>query len=202
MSLLDSVPRKLILASASPRRQELLTTLGVKFSVCPADINEALRPGESPYVYVTRMAMEKASVVQRSTVAETSVVLGADTVVVVAGRILGKPHDRAEALAMLSLLSARTHQVFSGVAMTDGSHERSCLSVTAVTFRTVHPSEQQYYWETGEPRDKAGGYAIQGLGAVFVRQLVGSYSGVVGLPLYETAEMLQDFGFDVISRAP
>ena len=191
-----SVPGELILASASPRRSELLGQLGMEFSVQPANIDESVRAGEQPEHYVRRMALEKAAAATKFIVAGSGqCVLAADTAVVVAGRILGKPRDRADGMNMLLSLADTTHQVMSGVALTDGDKTQDIMSITEVTFGPVTPAQAATYWDSGEPCDKAGGYAIQRQGAVFVRTLTGSYSGVVGLPLYETADLLRLFGY-------
>jgi len=189
--------RPLVLGSASPRRRELLATLGLRFDVRAADIDEAVRPGEAPQCYVHRMAHDKALAVSRRVPTGTAV-LAADTTVVAAGRILGKPDDREAGLAMLSLLADTEHQVYTGVALALHGEIRERLSITTVRLRSLTQAEMEAYWATGEPVDKAGGYAIQGLGAVFVREIHGSYSGVVGLPLYETAELLTSGGYPLI----
>jgi septum formation protein len=185
-----------VLASASPRRRELLAQLGYRFEVAAVDIAETPREGECGEDYVRRLATEKARAGHRQAVARGCLlpVLGADTEVVVDGRILGKPADLSAALAMLGSLQGRTHQVLSAVAVNDGRREGVVCNVTQVRFRPIDTAEMRAYWESGEPRDKAGGYAIQGRGAAFVEHLEGSYSGVVGLPLFETAELLRDFG--------
>lgn len=185
---------ELVLASASPRRRELLQQLGMTFTVAPADIDESVRPDEAPDAYVRRMAAEKAAA-GLAQAAPGSTVLGADTAVVIDGRVLGKPADRDDAVAMLQLLSDRTHQVMSGVAVAGSGAARDALSITEVTFGPVSIVAAEHYWDTGEPADKAGGYGIQGCGAVFVASLSGSYTGVVGLPLYETAGLLRESGF-------
>lgn len=190
---MHSSDSELILASASPRRRELLSQLELQFTVAPADIDETVLPDESPRDYVERMAVGKAAAGLVGTPAG-SVVLGADTAVIVDDRILGKPRDRQDALDMLALLSDRSHEVLSGISLTDGSKTLSDISVTEVRFGVITPAAAAAYWDTGEPADKAGAYGIQGLGAVFVASLSGSYSGVVGLPLYETARLLQRFG--------
>ncbi|HEY8386858.1 MAG TPA: Maf family protein [Porticoccaceae bacterium] len=181
-----------VLASASPRRADLLEQVGARFTVMAVDVDETPLPGEKPDAYVTRLAKDKA----RAAVAlcPDRPVLAADTTVAVDGRPMGKPRDEADAIAMLMALSDRTHGVYTCVAMTDGERLEWRLSHTRVTFRALTVGECRAYWRTGEPRDKAGGYAIQGLGAVFVKALEGSYSGVVGLPLAETWELLQLFG--------
>jgi septum formation protein len=190
-----------ILASASPRRTELLTQLGVPHRVVPAQVDERRAAGESVEACVRRLATSKALEVQvalaavgGSTAAVELAVLGADTVVVVDDELLGKPRDRADALAMLAKLSGRWHQVLSAVALASGNGLQCSLSRSEVRFRALQARECAAYWDSGEPRDKAGAYAIQGLGAVFVEELRGSYSGVVGLPLFETARLLAAAG--------
>ena len=183
----------LYLASGSPRRRELLTQIGVPFTVVSAPIDESPLPDESALAYVERLARAKA-VAGLASVEGTAVVLGADTAVVLDGRILGKPESREDALAMLADLSGREHQVLTAVALTDGQRVQSLCVTSQVRFRAISDDEAQRYWASGEPADKAGGYAIQGLGAVFVTGLSGSYSAVVGLPLSETADLLGQFG--------
>ena len=176
------------LASRSPRRRELLSQIGVHHEVVVTDVDESLHPGEAPAEYVIRLALEKA----RAALGGQRLlpVLGADTAVVVGNEILGKPRDRDDFLAMMERLSGRSHKVLTGVALV-GEKTESRLSVSKVTFRPVSAQEAMAYWESGEPADKAGGYAIQGLGALFITRVEGSYSGVMGLPLYETAELLR-----------
>lgn len=183
----------LYLASGSPRRRELLTQIGVPFSVVSAPIDETPLPDESATAYVERLARAKAAAGLAS-VEGPAVVLGADTAVVLDGRILGKPDNREDALAMLADLSGREHQVLTAVALSDGQRVQSLCVTSKVRFRAISADEAQRYWASGEPADKAGGYAIQGLGAVFVTGLSGSYSAVVGLPLSETADLLGQFG--------
>ncbi|WP_313430143.1 Maf family protein [Pseudomonas sp.] len=184
--------KPLYLASGSPRRRELLGQIGVPFTVVSAPIDETPLPGEGIPDYALRLARAKAAA-GFARLDGPGVVLGADTVVSSLGEILGKPRDRDDALAMLAKLSGDRHQVITAVAVTDGTRwEEACVG-THVYFREISPEEAQRYWETGEPLDKAGGYAIQGLGAVFVQQLEGSYSAVVGLPLFETARLLAAF---------
>lgn len=184
--------RRLILASSSPRRQELLTQIGVPFSVQVPAIDETPLVGEAPPAYVQRMAEEKARAVLAQQAGDVCV-LAADTSVIVDGLILGKPADAAEAKAMLLRLSGREHQVLSAIAVADQSRLNSHVVSCKVAFRTLTDAEIDAYWLTGEPRDKAGSYAIQGLGAVFVQAIHGSYSAVVGLPLAETAALLGEF---------
>jgi len=181
----------LYLASQSPRRQELLQQLGVRFAVRSHAIPEQVRPGEGPQDFVTRLALAKAAAVWDSLDhAERCPVLGSDTVVYIDDRILGKPCSYAEGMAMLQTLSGRTHQVLTGVAVVSGT-QSVCVNVSEVTFRKLTAREIEEYWRTGEPQDKAGAYAIQGYAAAFVAHLAGSYSGVMGLPLFETAQLLQ-----------
>jgi septum formation protein len=185
---------QLYLASSSPRRRELLTQIGLPFHIVPASIDETPEPGESAHAYVERLARGKALaglnfLAQRADVC----VLGADTAVVLDGRILGKPTDRDDALAMLQALSGREHEVLTAVAVADRDRCEARVVSSRVAFRAVSAEEAERYWETGEPQDKAGGYAIQGLAAVFVSRVEGSYSAVVGLPLCETSALLADF---------
>lgn len=195
----------LYLASGSPRRRELLTQIGIPFTSLSAAIDETPLPAEAAAAYVERLAREKACAGLASLPPSSDspvAVLGADTAVVLEGRILGKPQNREDALAMLAALSGREHLVMTAVAVAD--HQR-CLSVNVssrVVFRTISTEQAEAYWASGEPADKAGSYAIQGLGAVFVQRLEGSYSAVVGLPLNETAELLGQFGIPCWQRLP
>ena len=182
----------LLLASASPRRAALLTTLGVRFRVMPADLDETPLPGEPPASYVARLALAKAHAVAVATGTRLPV-LGADTTVVCAGQMLGKPACEADAAAMLMALSGRTHQVCTAIALVQGERAASAVVTTAVTFRTLSAAECRAYWRSGEPADKAGGYALQGLGGAFVTRIEGSCSAVVGLPLAETDTLLREF---------
>jgi septum formation protein len=205
------------LASGSPRRRELLQQIGVAFRVVTTAVDESVRPGEPPLAYVARLAAAKADAgwhgsrepcgnpgaagspgkagspgeaAGGSGYGVAPPVLAADTAVVLDGRILGKPADREDAVDMLGQLSGRTHEVLTAIALRNSSGIQSRISRSAVTFRKLAAGEAGMYWETGEPRDKAGGYAIQGRAAIFIADLRGSYSGVMGLPLYETAELL------------
>ena len=180
------------LASASPRRRELLAQIGVPFRIASSAVDESVLPGELPRNYVTRLARAKALAVRAAD--ESLPVLAADTTVVIDGVLLGKPADATEGLRMLQLLSGRTHEVLTAVALAGVSGVSESLSASQVSFRAVTAAECAAYWHSGEPRDKAGGYAIQGLAAVFVNALHGSYSGVMGLPLYETAQLLRASG--------
>ena len=180
------------LASVSPRRHELLAQIGVPHTVVAADIDESVRTGEAPRDYVLRMARQKALTVRER--GATLPVLAADTTVVLDNTIFGKPRDRDDGLAMLGRLSGRTHEVLTAVALANSRDVTLRLSVSTVRFRGLSSEECEAYWETGEPRDKAGGYAIQGVAAVFIESLSGSYSGVMGLPLFETGELLRAAG--------
>jgi septum formation protein len=194
---------QVFLASNSPRRRELLTQIGVSFAVVALSLDEARLPGEDPEGYVRRVALDKARAGRDIVAArgEALPVLAADTAVVVDERVLGKPRDQTDAAAMLRLLSGRTHRVLSAVALADGD-ERVALSESLVRFRPLAPGEAAAYWATGEPADKAGGYAIQGLGALFIEHLSGSYSGVMGLPLFETAGLLAAVGIRTLAGGP
>lgn len=185
----------LVLASASPRRSALLAGIGVRFAVVPAHLDETPAPAELPRAYVTRLALAKARAVVAATGGALPV-LGADTTVVCDGRLLGKPVSEADAVAMLMALSGRTHQVFTAVALVRNAIEADVLVETAVTFRELSVAECRSYWRSGEPADKAGGYALQGMGGVFVTRIEGSYSGVIGLPVAETYKLLCDFAID------
>ena len=192
-----SEPPKLHLASTSPRRREILASLGLDFDVVPVAVDETPGPGESPRDMVIRLSVAKA---QAAEIDAGGVALGSDTAVVVDGRDLGKPRDRDDAIAMLELLSGRAHHVLTGVAVCCGQSVTTALSETAVYFRKISRDETLAYWQSGEPQDKAGAYAIQGLGGAFVERIEGSYSGVVGLPVFETIELLRDAGIDVLAK--
>jgi len=184
---------KLVLASASPRRAELLTQIGLKFEIHAVDIDETPLVGELAEEYVTRLAINKAHSINQQT---DTVVLGSDTTVVINGEILGKPSNKQDTLRMLRLLSNNTHQVLTSVAVT-GEHTSSVVSKSFVTFAKISEKELEWYWSTGEPKGKAGAYAIQGKAAVFITRLEGSYSGVMGLPLHETKKLLAAHGITV-----
>jgi septum formation protein len=188
--------RKLILASTSPRRRELLNQLGIEFDVIAVATEETPRPGESPEAYVQRIAAQKSACGQ-ALAPPGSAILAADTEVVLDGEIFGKPESLDHAWRMLQRLSGRTHEVLSAVSLRHWGWHREILSVSRVTFREVSLQEIEAYWHSGEPCDKAGGYAIQGKGALFVRHLSGSFSGVMGLPLYETGLLLGELGIEV-----
>lgn len=187
-----------ILASSSPRRQELLATVGVEFSCQPADIDESVRAAEAPEVYVQRMARDKAAVVAARQVGANYCVLAADTSVIIDGEILGKPADYSEALAFLLRLSGRRHRVITALCVqTDAGVSTRCVETT-VQFVNLEQQQCDVYLATDEPWDKAGAYAIQGLGGAFVETIEGSYSNVVGLPLAQTLQLLAEHG--VLSR--
>jgi septum formation protein len=188
------------LASASPRRRQLLEQLGLSFEVVVADLDESPRPGEVPRDYVLRLAQAKAMAVAERLGRPALPVLAADTTVVLDGVILGKPRDREDAIAMLRRLGGRSHQVLSAVALWYTGRVRTALNQSELRLRAIGPEEAAAYWESGEPRDKAGAYGIQGMGAMFVEHLSGSQSGVMGLPLFETTVLLQEAGIGVLGR--
>lgn len=214
---------QIILASASPRRRELLDQIGIRYTIQPASLDETVFAEESPLVYVERIAAVKSAWVQ-SRKTHNLPVLAADTSVVCDGLIMGKPENEAQAIKMLLLLSGRTHQVYTAVSLradameegmsptaTDGvsavtgreplpptPQHWQAVSITHVTFRTLTLNEIIAYWKTGEPVDKAGAYAIQGLASVFVASIQGSFSGVVGLPIFETACLLEHVGINIV----
>jgi septum formation protein len=190
----------LLLASASPRRRELLLQLGVPHRARGTELDETPHLQESTQHYVARIATAKASALRA---AESSLpVLGADTVVVLDGVIYGKPQGREDALAMLARLSGRVHEVLTAVALADSRGVALAVSVSAVRFRSLSAQECRDYWDSGEPQDKAGAYAIQGFAAAFIESLHGSYSGVMGLPLFETAGLLRAAGVGYGRRVP
>lgn len=185
------------LASTSPRRRELLEQVGIGYTLIRAEVDETPLPAEPPAVYVERLARAKAEAGLQAAGGE-GLVLGADTTVVADGLILGKPRDRTEGLALLERLSGREHAVLSAVALATAGRTEARVQVSRVHFRATTAAEREAYWATGEPADKAGGYAVQGRAAVFIERLDGSYSGVMGLPLYETCELLRAFGVEVL----
>jgi len=198
------------LASSSPRRRELLTQLGVCFDVLHPNVDERALAGESAEQFVTRLALEKAragwELIQQQGKLPRPVI-GADTCIVLADELIGKPNDKPHYEQVMNKLSGATHQVYSAVAIAGSTarmrnlEEKYRLSRSSVEFRDISEQEREIYWQSGEPADKAGGYAIQGLAAAFVKNIHGSYSGIVGLPLYETAELLQAFGVNVVRAA-
>jgi septum formation protein len=187
------------LASGSPRRRELLQQIGVPFRLLSAGVDESPLPEELPAAYVSRLAAAKAAAGWNGGL--DAPVLAADTAVVLDGEIIGKPRDEGDAANMLLKLSGRTHEVLTAVALRSTGGNEIRLSRSTVTFRIVEAAEARGYWHSGEPRDKAGGYAIQGFAAIFIANLQGSYSGVMGLPLFETAELLRSAGIRVWQNA-
>ena len=187
-------PSSLVLASGSPRRQQLLKQLGAEYSVCGQNIQETLKKNEALEEFVVRLAREKAVAGFDQQSDANTVVLGADTIVVCGNVALGKPSGKEDAQRMLLMLSGKSHRVLSAVSLVTASKEKHIMSDTLVAFRDIDVREAERYWATGEQADKAGGYAIQGFGAVFVKSITGSYSGVMGLPLFETAGLLREFG--------
>jgi septum formation protein len=190
-----SFPDFIYLASGSPRRRELLQQIGVPFEVIRVDLDETAGQGELPLAYVSRLAAAKADAGWRhSRRTAPAAVLAADTAVVLDGKILGKPNDVDDAMRMLRELSGRTHEVLTAIALRTAHASQGTVSCSSVTFRSIGSDEARRYCDTGEPLDKAGAYAIQGYAAVFIADLKGSYSGVMGLPLFETAQLLAAAG--------
>ncbi len=186
---------KLYLSSTSPRRQELLQQLKLEFEVVNAPVEEVALPHESAESYVRRIAIEKALAGFNKVFGKKIWVIGGDTAVILDGKVFGKPRNEADALRMLSQLSGKTHSVLSGLAVVHDGQVFSAVNRTEVTFKNLSDSEIRAYWQSGEPQGKAGSYAIQGLGAVFIENIQGSYSGVMGLPLYELDQLLTESGF-------
>ncbi len=193
---------EIYLCSKSPRRQELLRQIGVTFSLLEVDIDETPNPAETPQRYVVRLAQEKAMAGWADSArASMAPVLGADTTVVCAGEIMGKPEGKAHGLLMLSKQSGVTVQVITAVCIVKEGNIINYISKSNVVFREISSDEIKAYWSTGEPIDKAGGWAIQGKGAIFIKSLEGSYSGVMGLPLFETAKCLKSIGIDCLHES-
>ncbi len=180
----------MILASASPRRAELLAAAGFRFDVAPADVDETPQPGESPTTYALRVAHDKAAAATAALAGGARIILAADTVVAIDGQILGKPVDGDDAARMLRLLSGRLHEVHTAVVVRDGEREQHAVVTTRVRFQPLSDSEIAWYVASGEPDGKAGAYAIQGLGARFVEWIEGSWSNVVGLPIATVYRLL------------
>ena len=190
---------QLHLASTSPRRRDILQTLGVEFAVVTVDTDETPLDGESPQDLVLRLATAKTEAAADAAT-DAGIVLAADTVVVLGDRVLGKPGNCDDAVEMLLALSGQTHSVLTGVALRTADGTRVALSATDVRFREIDQDEATAYWQSGEPCDKAGAYGIQGLGGVFVEAIDGSYSGVMGLPVFETVELLRSAGIEVLAK--
>ena len=187
----------IILASASPRRAELLRQLRLEFEIAPMDVDESRHENEGVRHYVQRIANDKADAARNKFIGR-EVIIAADTVVCIGEDLFAKPVDQADGLQMLASLSGQTHIVLTAVVVSQAGAVSEALSKTEVTFREVSAAEAQRYWQTGEPLDKAGGYAIQGIGAMFVSQIRGSYSGVVGLPLFELTQLLSKTNVSVV----
>jgi septum formation protein len=185
------------LASKSPRRLELLKQIGITPIVLDCDVPEIMNANESAIGFASRIALCKAEAGQKQ-IHSLAPVIGADTIAVLDNKILGKPRDKNHGIEMLKLLSGNTHQVITAVAITNGNLIKQCVVENEVSFAHLTPEEIESYWETGEPCDKAGAYAIQGKAAAFITYLKGSYSAVVGLPLYETLNLLGEFGIQVL----
>lgn len=188
-----SAPVRVILASQSPRRRELLTQIGLMHEVCPADIDEAIWPGEEPVPHSERLAREKALTL--AVRYPDAIVIGSDTIVVIDGAILGKPVDAVEAVAMLLRLSGREHTVYTSVAVAHKGRTISAVEAVSVTFRTIDRALAEAYVATGEPMDKAGAYGIQGFGATLVEKITGDYFAVMGLPLGRLVELVRELGY-------
>jgi len=186
---------QLYLASTSPRRREILQSLGVNFEIVKVETDERPLQGESAEELVLRLAIAKAHGADGA-----DLVLGSDTVVVLDDRILGKPTDADDAVEMLLALSGRSHRVLTGVALKTPQGTRTVVSTTDVRFRKIDRDEAMRYWQSGEPSDKAGSYGIQGLGGMFVASINGSYSGVMGLPVFETVELLKSAGIEILAK--
>jgi septum formation protein len=189
------------LASSSPRRHEILAALGLEFTAAGVDIDETRYDGEPVADMVVRLAEAKA-IAARAGLDQSAPVIGADTAVAIEDRVLGKPGSEDEAIDMLMSLSGRTHTVLTGVALDYAGEIRTRTSVTEVRFRDISRDEARSYWHSGEPRDKAGAYAVQGIGGIFVENISGSYSGVVGLPVFETAALFMDAGLSLLCVKP
>jgi len=188
---------RIILASASPRRQELLKQIKIAHQVQIVEIDETPKPNENPADYVQRLAFEKATACRKKFNPKLPI-LAADTSVIFNHKILGKPENESDAKAMLQQLSGNTHEVFTAIALF-GKSQHTALSITQVTFKTLTDSQIHAYWQSGEPIDKAGSYAIQGIASAFIEKINGSFSGVMGLPLFETAQLLALEGIEVLA---
>ncbi|PTQ87236.1 Maf family protein [Agitococcus lubricus] len=187
----------LYLASTSPRRRDLLNQLGLEFQVLSVHVDESVQPHELASHYVERLARAKAHAGFQQRQSASDLVLAADTTVVLDGHIIGKPENYAQARDLWQQMSGRAHQVLTGIALANQQAMRSQVVSTEVYFKPLCEAEMHAYWHTGEPQDKAGGYGIQGRGALFVQKIIGSYSNVVGLPLVETAQLLTEFDYPI-----
>lgn len=187
----------IVLASASPRRKELLNQIGIEHTVCAVDIDETPLPNESPIDLVSRLAREKAIAAQRYLNFPSKTILAADTIIEFQGLAIGKPKNESDAIATLLSLSNQCHRVSTGFCLLKSNNEYSEVVTSEIQFGEISECQAKAYWQTGEPKDKAGSYAIQGQGAIFVSRILGSYSGVVGLPLFECRQALTQFGVEV-----
>ncbi len=182
------------LASASPRRHALLKQIGLGFQVLVTDVDESPLENEAPDDLVQRLSLLKSTAAQATLKDQSIIVIAADTTVALDHRTFGKPRDREDGLAMMAALSGRTHTVYTGVTVARGENCHTIVQSSRVSMRKTTLQERQRYWDHGEPRDKAGAYGVQGVGAIFVERVEGSYSGVMGLPLCETANLLKTLG--------
>ncbi|WP_455365282.1 Maf family protein [Kaarinaea lacus] len=199
---------QIYLASQSPRRRALIEQLGIRYQALDVEIDESPRPGETPREFVVRVASEKACAGWQMVAEQAIPVVGADTCIVLDQQIIGKPENREQCIDLLKSYSGRAHQVITGVAIVGSDCDRHGVerlqhvrvSESTLTFRHLSTDECEQYWQTGEPVGKAGGYAIQGKAAVFIEKLEGSYSGVMGLPLFEFAELISLFGIQIFNK--
>jgi len=189
---------QLILASSSPRRRELLDQIQVSYKALPVNIDESHIPDESAEQYVKRLATEKAEAGYAKN--PHCIVLGSDTIVLIGSTILGKPENKEHGIEMLSLLSGNTHQVITAVAVHSSDYKACVMSLSEVEFAELTAQQIEAYWQTGEPEDKAGAYGVQGIAAQFIKRIVGSYSSIMGLPLFETAQLLEKSGIKLLAR--
>ena len=189
---------QLILASSSPRRRELLDQIQVSYKALPVNIDESHIPDETAEQFVKRLAIEKAEAGYKQN--PHCVALGSDTIVVIGSKILGKPENKAHGIEILSLLSGSTHQVMTAVAVHSSEYRACVMSVSEVEFAELTEQQIEAYWATGEPVDKAGAYGVQGIAAQFIKKISGSYSGIMGLPLFETAQLLEKSGIKILAR--
>lgn len=198
--MVDENSRLIILASGSPRRRELLSMLGLPFAVVSSDVDESTPPEWAPDKVVRSLALRKAEAVITASNQQNTLIIGSDTIVELDGRILGKPVDKQDSKAMLTALQGKSHQVYTGIACIGLPEDKIIVDhrVTTVTMRALSPEEIDAYVDTGEPADKAGSYAIQGLGATLVEKIDGCYFNVVGLPLSLLGNMLSEFGIQVL----
>lgn len=194
--------KAIYLASNSPRRWELLQSLDLQLHRITGEVDETPLPHEQAKAYCLRIALAKNQAAQAVSLAEKFAnlpILTADTTVSIDGKILGKPKDKADAIAMLQQLSGRTHQVFTAICVSHNGEQLECVQTSEVTFKTLSEAEILAYVDTGEPMDKAGAYGIQGVGGIFISHLEGSFTGVMGLPLFETAELLRQCGVEILN---